>query len=316
LDRLTSWLPAGAQQILSPERFLYWGTVVLKIIVILAVVQVAKRVSYMLIERLTQARLGESLWREERRGQTIFTLLNSVARYAIDFIALLMILDLFGVDVKSILAAAGIAGLAIGFGAQNLVRDVISGFFILFEDQFAVGDYITIAGVSGTVEEMGLRVTRVRDFSGELHTVPNGGIDKVTNHTRGSMRVLVSVDIAYEEDVDHAIHVLEKACERASAEMEDLTEGPKVLGVQELGASGVSLLIWAKSRPMQQWAAGRELRRRVKKALDEAGVEIPYPRCVLVPAAATKVGEGLRSGRTGEGRPERPPDATEGGDPS
>ncbi|WP_337960997.1 mechanosensitive ion channel family protein [Caloramator sp. mosi_1] len=129
-------------------------------------------------------------------------------RYTMYFVAAIWIFD-----IKTVIAVTGVAGVAIGFGAQNLVKDIISGVFILFEDQFAVGDYVVIDGLSGFVETIGIRVTKLRDFSGDLHIIPNGTISKVTNKTRGNMRALVDVDIAYEEDIDHAISVIKEVCE-------------------------------------------------------------------------------------------------------
>lgn len=231
---------------------------------------------------------------EERRARTLATLVKSVLRYLVDFLVILTVLSMLGIDTSSVLVGAGIVGLAVGFGAQNLVRDFLSGFFILLEDQFAVGEYVRVAGFEGVVEEMGLRTTRLRAFSGEFHTVPNGKIQEVTNMSRGDMRVMFEVGIAYEADVDQAIRVIDDALRQYGEENDAVVEGPRVLGVQELGESGVSLLIWGRTRPMQQWAVGRDLRRRVKQALDAAGIEIPYPRRVMVPPGATSIGAGPR----------------------
>ncbi|MBE3586744.1 mechanosensitive ion channel family protein [Desulfofundulus thermocisternus] len=220
---------------------------------------------------------------ESRRVHTLRTLMKSGLRYTLYFVSLVTILNMFGVRVEAILAGAGVVGLAVGFGAQNLVRDVITGFFLLLEDQFAVGDYITVAGVSGTVEEMGLRVTRLRDFGGELHIIPNGQIIQVTNHSRGNMRALVEVGVAYEENLDRVIDVLQQVCEQAARDMADIiAEGPHVLGVVNFGQSDVVIRIIAYTKPMQQWYVERELRRLIKEAFDREGIEIPYPRRVVL----------------------------------
>lgn len=218
------------------------------------------------------------------RADTLALLLGSLIRYVVDFVTGVSVLQLFDAPITSLLAGAGVVGLAIGFGAQNLVRDTITGFFLIFEDQFAVGDYITTAGVSGTVEELGLRITKLRDFSGELHIIPNGAIEKVTNHSRGNMRALVKVEVAYEESHEHVMRVLTGVCETlAAARPQDIMEGPTVLGISEFAASGVVYLLIARTVPMQQWSVERDLRRSIKEAFEREGIEIPYPKRVLIP---------------------------------
>lgn len=235
---------------------------------------------------------------ETRRKETLRGVIKSLLRYAIDIVAVLTILPSLNVPIAQFLAGAGVVGLAVGFGAQHLVRDVVSGFFILFENQFTVGDYIEAAGQSGIVEEMGLRITRMRDFGGQVHFIPNGKIEQLTNHSRGTMRVLVDVGIAYEENVDWAVEVLDRLCEEMAQDMDILHEGPDVLGVTELGDSSVNLRVRARAVSMQQWNAEREIRRRIKQRFDEQGVEIPYPRRVVVPAGLTKVSNIDGSGET------------------
>lgn len=219
---------------------------------------------------------------DERKLKTLTPLMKSALKYVVYFMAGVTILRIFGIPTESIIATAGIGGLAIGFGAQNLVKDIITGFFILFEDQFSVGDYIETAGLNGFVEEMGLRVTKLRSFGGELHIIPNGEITKVTNHTRGSIRAMVDVGIAYEEDVERALETLKEICDKLARERDDIVEGPTVLGVQELGDSSVVIRIIAKTIPLQQWSVERELRRRIKETFDQKGIEIPYPRQVII----------------------------------
>ena len=216
------------------------------------------------------------------RVETMKGLIKSIIKYTIYFIAITAILKLFGTDVTALITAAGIGGLAFGFGAQNLVRDVITGFFILFEDQFGVGDYVEIDGTGGIVEEMALRVTKIRDFNGDLNTIPNGEIKKVTNRSMGNMRAWVNISIAYEEDIDNAITVLGEACEKLKKENDTIVEGPTVLGVTSLGDSDVVLSAIAKTQSMQQWSTERKMRKAFKEAFDEAGIEIPYPRRVLI----------------------------------
>lgn len=218
-----------------------------------------------------------------QKAKTLSGLLKSLARYIVYFIAGLTILAIFDVPTTSIIASAGIVGLAVGFGAQNLVRDVLTGFFILFEDQYAVGDYIATAGVAGTVEEIGLRVTKLRDFGGELHTIPNGSIERVTNHSRGRMRAMVDISVADEERLDKVLKLLDEACQQVKNEMQTvIIDGPDVLGVVAFGPCEMVIRVLARTAPMEQWAVERALRKRIKEAFDREGVHFPHPKRVLV----------------------------------
>ena len=193
-----------------------------------------------------------------------------------------MILEELGVKTASLLAGAGIVGLAIGFGAQNLVRDIISGFFIIFEHQFSVGDYINAAGLSGRVEEVGLRMTKLRDWGGELHIIPNGEITQVTNYARGSMRAMVDVRVAYEEDLERVLEVMRQVCQQVAQDFPVITEGPAVLGVVDLGESEVQIRVVAHTLAFEQWEIERELRKRFKQAFDREGIQVPYPRRTVI----------------------------------
>ncbi len=219
---------------------------------------------------------------EAKKAKTLQPLMLSLLRYTVYFLVAATILDTLRiVSTATILASAGVFGLAIGFGAQSLVKDVITGFFILFEDQFAVGEYVDAAGLSGTVEELGLRVTKIRDFSGALHVIPNGSITNVTNYDRGNMRALVKVAVAYKENTEKVMAVLEQAMLELREENPAITDGPRVLGMSELLDSGVEFLLWARSSPGAQWELARQMRRKAKAALDAAGIEIPFPHRVV-----------------------------------
>ncbi|HOV80137.1 MAG TPA: mechanosensitive ion channel family protein [Bacillota bacterium] len=227
------------------------------------------------VTRLTAAREGFPL-AGTNRARTIATLLKSIIRYTVYFIASVAILGLFGVQTGGLLAGAGFVGLAVGFGAKNLIQDIITGFFIIFEDQFTVGDYITTAGVSGLVEEMGLRVTRLRDLGGQVHYVPNGKITQVTNYSRGSLQAVVDIGIAGGEDIDRAVDVLGQAGKSLAREWPDLiAAGPEVLGVVALSPSEITIRLSASVKPLHHWKVERELRKRAKEALDKAGIKLP-----------------------------------------
>ena len=266
----------------DPERLSNYTGALLKIIFIFIAAKLSIRFMNMVVDKFFQNRSKLKLMGEQRRFDTLKDIIKSILRYIIYFVAFTPILETLGVNISSLIAAAGIGGLAIGFGAQNLVRDVITGFFIIFEDQFHIGDYIETGGKSGIVDEMAIRVTKIRDFNGDLHIIPNGSIDQVTNRSRGNMRALVEVSIAYEENIDRTLEVLRKLCTEIAEENDKIMEGPTVLGVSKLGESDVVIAIMAKTIPMEQWAVERELRKRIKERLEDKGIEIPYPRRVVI----------------------------------
>lgn len=251
-----------------------------KILVIILITRILVTIINGLVDRTFKNRKTSNEIMTISRANTLGEILKSVIRYTLYFIASITILDMF-INTASILATAGIGGIAIGFGAQSLVKDMITGFFILFEDQYALGDYVQIGSSEGIVEELGVRVTKLRDFSGELHIIPNGTINVVTNRARGAMRALVEVEIAYEEDIDKAIKVLEKMCMTIKEGNDTILEGPSIVGVTDLAGYGITLRIVAKTQPMDQWSVEREIRKKIKETLDKENIEIPYPRIVI-----------------------------------
>lgn len=218
---------------------------------------------------------------DTQKAITIGSVLKSVIKYSTYIVGIILILiKIFG---QGIIAAAGVGGIALGFGAQSLVKDLINGLFILFEDQYGVGDHVTIGQFTGIVENIGIRTTTLRDFTGDLHLLPNGSVLEVTNHSRGNMRFIVDVEIAYEEDVDGTIELIKKVCRKFETENKDeITKDVDVLGVLSLNASGVTIRVVGWSKPLSQWKMERELRKDIKLALDEAGIEIPYPKTQLI----------------------------------
>ena len=263
------------------QHLLGMGINLVRIGLILAGAWLSLRFAVLFLEKTFFQKDREGIL-SDARMQTLGTLIRSVARYIIYFIAGIMILEELGIKTSSLLAGAGIVGLAVGFGAQNLVRDIISGFFIIFEHQFSVGDYIDAAGVSGKVEEVGLRMTKLRDWGGELHIIPNGEITRVTNYARGSMRALVEVGVAYEEDLDRVMEVMRQVCQEIAEDFPVITDGPTVLGVVSLGESEVLIRVVAHTLAFEQWGVERELRKRFKQTFDREGIEIPYPRRMVI----------------------------------
>ena len=216
----------------------------------------------------------------EKRGRTLSQLLRSVGRIFVVIVALLLTINLF-INIGPLLAGAGILGLAISFGAQSLVKDVISGFFILFENQFALGDVIEAAGRSGVVEKMTLRVVVLRDLDGSLHIVPNGEIKTVSNRTQGWSRAVVDVAVAYTEDADRVIEVvLDEAKEMAAdEEWAALLDGvPEVWGVEAVTDSAVMIRMVARTQPGSHWGVSREFRRRIKARLHAEGIANPLQK--------------------------------------
>lgn len=266
----------------NPEQLTTIIGVIFKIIIILLIAKVSIKVIESIVNKFFHTQRNSKFKVDVARMETMKGLIKSIVKYLIYFIAFTSIIKSFGVEVGALIATAGIGGLAFGFGAQNLVRDVITGFFILFEEQFSVGDYVEIDGIGGIIEEMALRVTKIRDFNGDLHILPNGEIKKVTNKSTGKMRAWVNMSIAYEEDIDHAMSVLSEISEKLKEENPSILEGPTVLGVTDLGDSEVVISIIAKTVPMEQWATERIMRKAFKQAFDEHGIEIPYPRRVVI----------------------------------
>lgn len=216
-----------------------------------------------------------------QRRETMLPLLGSLLRYVIYFVAGVMALQQLGVDVTAILAGAGIAGLAIGFGAQNLVQDVISGFFTLFEGEYMVGDFVEIGGIEGTVEALTLRQTSIRRRNGSLAILPNGQINEVINYSKRYVKAVVDVGVAYEGDVSRALAVLEEIARDARNDIPEIT-GPPTTRVLGFNASDVGLRLLVPVEPGTHWEVACELRRRVKATFDEEGVEIPFSRHVLI----------------------------------
>jgi len=244
---------------------------------------VASRIIKLMARRITAAvddGDDSTLTLREKRGQTIAQLLRSVGRVVILVIALLLTLNTF-IEITPLLAGAGILGLAVSFGAQSLVKDIIAGFFTLLENQFAVGDVIEAAGKSGVVEKMTLRVVQLRDLYGVLHTIPNGQITVVSNKTRGWSRAVIEVGVGYASNIDHALEVFRDEADRlaADAKWQHRMDGPpEVSGIESLGEHAVTIRTLFRTVPGAQWEVAREFRRRIKLRLDRENIEIPFPQ--------------------------------------
>jgi small-conductance mechanosensitive channel len=241
----------------------------------------------------------------ERRMRTLQTLASRLVTAVVALIALLMILSEFEVDIGPAIAGFGVVGIAVGFGAQTLVRDWLSGIFIVIENQYSVGDVVSIAGVDGVVEGFSLRRTVLRNLDGTVHNVPNGQIVVASNMTRGWARVNLDVSVAYDTDIEQATSVIDRVGEEMQADPtwgEKVLEPPKVMRVNALGDSAVALKVLGQVLPAQQWAVAGELRKRILSAFAREGIEIPFPHQVLI--SRTAGGAGTRPAAEPGARPE------------
>ena len=290
----------GSVFLILPARLL--------LIAVLAVV--TTRIVRMLIRRLTRRMCGEltdggvlfkrrrrastesdvsdvvqiATLRSAQRAETVGTLLRSVATLVIWTLAVFMMLSELGLDVGPLIAGAGIVGIALGFGAQNLVRDFLSGIFMLVEDQFGVGDIIDAGPATGTVEAVTLRTTRLRDVNGVVWHIPNGTVERIGNQSQGWSRALLDISVAYATDLTLAKDVIQRTATALWDEEEwraEILDEPEVWGVENFGADGISIRVVIRTRPASQWKVARELRARIKEAFDEAGIEIPFPQRVV-----------------------------------
>lgn len=268
--------------LLDDAMWLNIGFVFLKVILIVIAAAIVVRVAKALIRKTFSVRIKGPLKYNERRQQTMSKLLENVVAYVVYFVAIIAVLSAFTIDITGLIAGAGVLGLAIGFGAQNLVRDVITGFFIIFEDQFSVGDYVRIGQAEGTVEEIGLRTTKVKGFTGELFIFPNGNITDVVNFSIHNSIAVVDINISYESDMARVENLIQEFLVDLQDKYEQIIKPPELLGVQNLTTTEVVMRIIAETLPMQHFAVSRSLRRDLKEYLDKQGVEIPYPRMVMV----------------------------------
>lgn len=254
--------------------------IAIKVLLILIAGRLVVRVVNKALTHMMVERERNPLKFDQRRTKTIGKLLSNIVGYTVNFIVILLVLNQFGMNLGPLLAGAGVLGLAIGFGAQSLVKDVITGFFIIFEDQFGVGDVIQTGTFKGTVEEIGLRVTRLRTWTGEVHIIPNGSIQQVTNFSINNSIAVIDISIAYEADVDQAIAIMKETLQTEHEKLESIVKLPDVLGVQAMGASDIIIRVTAECKPNTHFGVERELKKSLKLALDRGGIEIPYPKMV------------------------------------
>lgn len=271
------------QQIFNPARLHNLLSIIVTIIIVLIITKIILNTGKNVIKTILTPRKGVPDYQKKvSRAETLAPFFNSILTFFIYFIAITIILRKIGIDTTPIIASAGVLGLAIGFGAQAIVKDFISGIFILLDGTISVGDVIIVNSHTGTVESMNLRHVQLRKFSGELWTIPNGEIANFGNFNKGWTRAVVEVDLAYEQDIEKGMQELENIGKQwAETNKEIILEPPVVQGVMSLGASGITIRLIAKLKPMMHWAAERDLKKLIKNHFDSKGVEIPFNRQVV-----------------------------------
>ena len=281
----------GALAIITPQTIQEWllehGIIILAYIIIsYFIYRLLKLVIPRMVDRMVKVRgkgRHSKLW-FENRSKTLSAIIASTLGIILVVVALFMILSELGIDIGPLLAGAGVIGIAVGFGAQSLIKDLLGGMFILIEDQYNKGDVVKIAGIAGLVEEVNLRRTVLRDLEGIVHSIPNGQITTVSNYTRDWARVKLDISVGYGEDMDHVFKVINRVGKELAEDkyFKDLIKTPpQVLRVQKFGDSGIDIRVLGDVRPMKQWEVTGELRKRLKKAFDDEGIEIPWPHVKL-----------------------------------
>jgi len=279
----------GIHTIITPEKIQAWflehGTRILLILVVgVALWFGLKRFLPPLVRHTIVRTKGESREGIKKRTHTLLSVFMGAGKLIIIVVIVFMVLSELNVPIAPVLAGFGIAGLAVGFGAQYLIRDLIAGIFIIFENQYRVGDVARVADIAGLVEEINLRKTVLRDLDGIVHHVPNGEIKVASNFSRHFARVNLNISVAYGTDLDHAISVINRVGQELAADenwSERIKSTPQVLRVDNLGDSGIDIKILGEVKPLEQWNITGELRKRIKKAFDEEGIEIPWPHVKL-----------------------------------
>jgi len=275
-DRVTDWLVTHGLRILLILALAFVADLALRVVV--------PRIIRPTVTRQMKGKPDEEI---EQRSHTLVAVLRGSGRFVLAVWALFTILPELGVNVTPMLASVGIAGIALGFGAQSLVKDVLTGLFILVENQYSKGDVVTVAGISGQVEEVGLRRTVLRDLDGVVHHVPNSQIAVASNLTQEWSRVNLNVSVAYGEDLDRVFEVINRVGREMAADAEFgplILTAPQVLRVDAFGESGVAIKILGDTEPIRQWEVMGELRKRLIRAFLEENVRVPFPPHVIAAA--------------------------------
>ena len=258
--------------------------IAVKVVIILAIAIALNIIQKKMIPRVIIASIPkirvESQDQLYTRSKTMASVLTKMMTIIIWIIAFVMVLGVIEIDISPLLATLGIAGLALGFAVQNIIRDYIQGFFIVMEDWYRIGDWVTIAGMEGEVETLGPRRTVIREINGTMHVIPNSQIQFASNQTRDWARINLYVTVAYKEDISHVYQVIDGVCQELKDDPDfgtNLTTTPSAMRVSDLGDHGVDICIRGYTKPGEQWGLTGELRKRIKNRFDQEGIEIPWP---------------------------------------
>ena len=258
------------------------GEIAVKLIVTLIIFMIG-RLIIALFKGIIKKTVTKNSKISPRKAKTIGAVTTSVVKYTAYFVLICILLNYWGVNTSSLLTLGGVATVAVGLGAQNIIQDIMTGAFILMEDQFGVGDIISTEGCTGVVVSIGLRTTVLRSMDGNMHIIPNGQIKIVTNMSKEFNRGIVDICVAYEENLDRVLGILDDEMEKiySNEHIDGLISKPVVLGVEELGDSGIRIRISADCNIGRNWDVERQIRRLVKNRFDKEGVEIPFPQVVV-----------------------------------
>lgn len=271
-DQILPWLLSHGIKIVVIAIVAYFLNFIVSKIITRAV-----RIAVVRDERMTEEA-------EKKREDTLIHIFNGALRIILIILAVLMILQEAGLKIGPILAGAGIAGLAIGFGAQSLVKDVISGLFMIIENQYRIGDIIEIDDIGGTVEKITLRLTTLRDINGTVHHIPNGEIKRVSNLSKDFARVNFDIGVSYSSNLEHVIEVINRTGKELAEDpafADAIISPPRFLRINDFGDSAIIIKILGDTRPLRQWEITGEMRKRLKIAFDREGIEIPFPQMVI-----------------------------------
>lgn len=253
--------------------------IILVMIIMYFSINVGKRIIKKFVERQVESNAMLSL--DPQRAKTLGEVLKSILKYSVYFMGIAIIISILFGGISFTFASIG--GIAVGLGAQSLIKDLITGFFILFENQFGVGDHVTVGNFNGIVKSIGIRTTVIKDFTGDVHSIPNGSITGVTNHSRNDIRFVVDINISHEQDVENVIDIIKITCDDFKIKNEEyIEESVEVTGVVELGVSSVTIRVVGKAKPLMQWKMENELRMAIKLALDKNKIEMPLPKIKLI----------------------------------
>jgi len=258
----------------------------------IVVIAVVAWITYIVLSRIVRRAVKISVVRDQgmteeaetKRENTLIRIFNGAIRIILILIALLMILQEVGIEIGPILAGAGVVGLAVGFGAQYLIRDIITGLFIILENQYRIGDVINIGSEGGVVEDISLRMTTLRDLNGTVHHIPHGEVTRVSNLTKSWSRVNINIGVSYNANIEKVIDVINRTGEKLAEDpqfKDSIISPPKFLRVDEFADSSVVVKILGETKPSKQWEVAGEFRKRIKAEFDREGIEIPFPQRVV-----------------------------------